>query len=163
MGGGNKSYRGGPFVGAHQNTRCESGVFFANERHGGLNGKAGPREARRLDSIFRSEPSVEVSRLIRAFASIESQSNSRKRKPKSTRNRRRPTKTSRLSRSKWGMTQKRQCHARESGHSGLAPRAVALIGVGKAFASPPSEPYVRFSRIRLSSRWFPHRESLALS
>ena len=38
-----------------------------------------------------------------------------------------------------------------------------LIGVGKAFASPPSEPYVRFSRIRLSSRWFPHRESLALS
>ncbi|MFZ2108116.1 MAG: helix-turn-helix transcriptional regulator [Roseiarcus sp.] len=48
--------------------------FFANERHGGLNGKAGPREARRLDSIFRSEPSVEVFRLIRAFASIESQS-----------------------------------------------------------------------------------------
>jgi tellurite resistance protein len=74
MGGGNKSYRGGPFVGAHQNTRCESGVFFANERHGGLNGKAGPKERRRLDSIFRSEPSVEVFRLIRAFASIESQS-----------------------------------------------------------------------------------------
>jgi hypothetical protein len=39
-----------------------------------LNGKAGPREARRLDSIFRSEPSVEVFRLIRAFARIESQS-----------------------------------------------------------------------------------------
>jgi hypothetical protein len=48
--------------------------FFANERHGGLNGKAGPREARLLDSVFRSEPSVEVFRLIRAFASIESQS-----------------------------------------------------------------------------------------
>ena len=48
--------------------------FFANERHGGLNSKAGPREARRLDSIFRSEASVEVFRLIRAFASIESQS-----------------------------------------------------------------------------------------
>jgi transcriptional regulator with XRE-family HTH domain len=47
--------------------------FFGNECHG-LNGKAGPREARRLDSIFRSEPSVEVFRLIRAFASIESQS-----------------------------------------------------------------------------------------
>ena len=25
-------------------------------------------------------------------------------------------------------------------------------------ASPPSEPYVRFSRIRLSSQWFPHRD-----
>src|SRR5690606_17279540 len=37
----------------------------------------------------------------------------------------------------------------------------ALIGVGKAFASPPSEPHVRFSRIRLSSRWFPHRGCLA--
>ena len=49
-------------------------VFFANERHGGLNGKAGPSEARRLDSIFGAEPSVEVFRLIRAFASIESQS-----------------------------------------------------------------------------------------
>ena len=48
--------------------------FFANERHGGLNGEVGPSEARRLDSIFRSEPSVEVFRLIRAFASIESQS-----------------------------------------------------------------------------------------
>src|SRR5271163_3121428 len=32
-------------------------------------------------------------------------------------------------------------------------RSGRLIGVGKAFASPPSEPYVRFSRIRLSSRW----------
>jgi hypothetical protein len=39
----------------------------------------------------------------------------------------------------------------------------ARIGVGKAFASPPSEPCVRFSRTRLSSRWFPHRECLALS
>src|ERR1017187_441017 len=28
------------------------------------------------------------------------------------------------------------------------------IGVGKAFTSPPSEPCVRFSRTRLSSRWF---------
>src|ERR1700733_4525069 len=27
--------------------------------------------------------------------------------------------------------------------------------------SPPSEPYERFSRIRLSSRWFPHRDCLA--
>ncbi len=27
--------------------------------------------------------------------------------------------------------------------------------------SPPSEPHVRFSRIRLSSRWFPHRGCLA--
>ena len=36
------------------------------------------------------------------------------------------------------------------------------IGVGKGCSpSPPSEPYVRFSRIRLSSRWFPHRECLA--
>src|SRR5277367_6240235 len=29
-----------------------------------------------------------------------------------------------------------------------------VIGGGKALASPPSEPYVRFSRIRLSSREF---------
>ena len=36
-----------------------------------------------------------------------------------------------------------------------------LIGVEKALASPPSEPYVRFSRIRLSSQWFPHRDWLA--
>src|ERR1700678_1246869 len=62
-----------------------------------------------------------------------------------------------------GITRKRQCHARESGHPDLAARAGAVIGVGKAFASPPSEPYVRFSRIRLSSRWFPHREWLARS
>jgi len=27
--------------------------------------------------------------------------------------------------------------------------------------SPPSEPCVRFSRTRLSSRWFPHRDWLA--
>ena len=39
--------------------------------------------------------------------------------------------------------------------------AYSPIGVGKAFASPPSEPYRRFSRIRLSSRQFPHRECLA--
>src|ERR1700677_1604832 len=36
-----------------------------------------------------------------------------------------------------------------------------LIGVGKAFASPPSEPCWRFSRTRLSSCWFPHRGRLA--
>ena len=42
-------------------------------------------------------------------------------------------------------------------------RVSARIGVGKAFASPPSEPCVRFSRTRLSSRWFPHRGCLALS
>ena len=35
------------------------------------------------------------------------------------------------------------------------------IGVGEALASPPSEPYGRFSRIRLSSRWFLHRDCLA--
>jgi putative ABC transport system substrate-binding protein len=35
------------------------------------------------------------------------------------------------------------------------------IGVGKVWASPPSEPCVRFSRTRLSSRWVPHRECLA--
>src|SRR5208337_2548049 len=39
--------------------------------------------------------------------------------------------------------------------------AYEIMGVGKAFASPPSEPYGRFSRIRLSSRWFPHRDCLA--
>ena len=33
--------------------------------------------------------------------------------------------------------------------------------VGKALASPPSEPCVRFSRTRLSSRQFPHRDGLA--
>jgi len=35
-----------------------------------------------------------------------------------------------------------------------------FIGVGKACyqASPPSEPDVQFSRIRLSSRWFYLRE-----
>ena len=36
-----------------------------------------------------------------------------------------------------------------------------VIGVRKAFASLPSEPCVRFSRTRLSSRWFPHRDWLA--
>ena len=36
-----------------------------------------------------------------------------------------------------------------------------MIGVGKAFASPPSAPCWRFSRTRLSSRWFPHRGCLA--
>ena len=39
-----------------------------------------------------------------------------------------------------------------------------LIGVEKSHRlSPPSEPYVRFSRIRLCSRRFPHRDCLALS
>ena len=36
-----------------------------------------------------------------------------------------------------------------------------VIGVGKALASPPSEPCWRFSRTRLSSCWFPHRGCLA--
>ncbi len=31
----------------------------------------------------------------------------------------------------------------------------------EGFRLPSLEPYVRFSRIRLSSRWFPHRECLA--
>ena len=41
-----------------------------------------------------------------------------------------------------------QPHAPDRGREGLTP-------------SPPSEPHVRFSRIRLSSRWFPHRDWLA--
>ena len=32
------------------------------------------------------------------------------------------------------------------------------IGVGEGHPSPPSEPCMRFSRTRLSSRWFPHRD-----
>ena len=40
-------------------------------------------------------------------------------------------------------------------------RLIELIGVRKALASLPSEPCVRFSRTRLSSRWFPHRDWLA--
>ncbi len=40
-------------------------------------------------------------------------------------------------------------------------RSPILIGVGKAKASPPSEPCVQFSRTRLSSQWFPHRDWLA--
>ena len=35
------------------------------------------------------------------------------------------------------------------------------IGVGKVWASPPSEPCERFSRTRLSGCWFPHRGCLA--
>src|SRR5712692_4455993 len=35
------------------------------------------------------------------------------------------------------------------------------IGVGKALASPPSEPCRRFSRTRLSSQWLLHRDWLA--
>jgi hypothetical protein len=37
-------------------------------------------------------------------------------------------------------------------------RISSPIGVGKGFPSPPSEPCVRFSRTRLSSRPFPHRD-----
>jgi len=40
-------------------------------------------------------------------------------------------------------------------------QGISLIGVEKAKASPPSEPCVRFSRTRLSSQWFPHRDWLA--
>ena len=38
---------------------------------------------------------------------------------------------------------------------------IAMIGVGMAFATPPSKPCRRFSRTRLSSRWFLHRDRLA--
>ena len=42
------------------------------------------------------------------------------------------------------------------------PRAAAPDRGREGFyTSPPSEPYGRFSRIRLSSRWFPHRGCLA--
>ena len=34
-------------------------------------------------------------------------------------------------------------------------------GRKRLLPSPPSEPCVRFSRTRLSSRWFPHRDWLA--
>src|SRR5262245_34127214 len=34
-------------------------------------------------------------------------------------------------------------------------------GRERLLPSPPSEPCVRFSRTRLSSRWFPHRDWLA--
>ena len=50
---------------------------------------------------------------------------------------------------------------------GLAPsdrsRSQAHIGVGRAGcpAPPPSEPCMRISRTRLSSRWFQHRDWLA--
>ena len=37
----------------------------------------------------------------------------------------------------------------------------SMIGVGMAFATPPPEPCGRFSRTRLSSWWFPHRDCLA--
>ncbi len=44
-----------------------------------------------------------------------------------------------------------------------APRAAGGTDRGREglTPSPPSEPHVRFSRIRLSSRWFPHRDWLA--
>ena len=35
---------------------------------------------------------------------------------------------------------------------------INMIGVGKGRPSPPSEPCMQFSRTRLSSRWFPHRD-----
>ncbi len=44
------------------------------------------------------------------------------------------------------------------GSNGSRVRLWKTIGVGKAFASPPSEPDWRISRIRLSSRWFYLRE-----
>ena len=37
-------------------------------------------------------------------------------------------------------------------------KLIPLIGVGAAFAAPPSEPCMRFSRTRLSGQWFPHRD-----
>jgi len=41
---------------------------------------------------------------------------------------------------------------------GYSPYTGKMIGVGKGKPSPPSEPCMRFSRTRLSSRWFPHRD-----
>ena len=40
-------------------------------------------------------------------------------------------------------------------------KTTSWIGVGMALATPPSEPCRRFSRTRLSGRWFPHRDRLA--
>jgi hypothetical protein len=51
--------------------------------------------------------------------------------------------------------------SRSSGPAETRCSGVDWIGVGKACASPPSEPCVRFSRTRLSSRLFPHRDRLA--
>ena len=42
------------------------------------------------------------------------------------------------------------------------PAYQAWIGVGKTYASPPSEPCVRFSRTRLSSWSSPHRDWLSV-
>src|SRR5271170_1051360 len=45
---------------------------------------------------------------------------------------------------------------------GLFGRDRQASGDGQRWdGCPPSEPYGRFSRIRLSSRWFPHRDCLA--
>jgi hypothetical protein len=45
---------------------------------------------------------------------------------------------------------------------GFAPNVPRLDrGRKRLSPSPPSEPCVRFSRTRLSSRWFPHRDWLA--
>ena len=59
------------------------------------------------------------------------------------------------------------CHLLDSSfprtrESRFGLRPISLIGVGERLSpSPPSEPCVRFSRTRLSSRWFPHRDWLA--
>ena len=45
--------------------------------------------------------------------------------------------------------------------SELPRREVSDRGRKRLSPSPPSEPCVRFSRTRLSSRWFPHRDWLA--
>lgn len=45
----------------------------------------------------------------------------------------------------------------------MKPNDLILIGVGKAEASPPSEPCKRFSRTRLSGQLFPHRDWLAIT
>ena len=47
-------------------------------------------------------------------------------------------------------------------HRAVCAPSRAHIGVEKDHrSSPPSEPCVRFSRTRLSSQWFPHRDWLA--
>jgi hypothetical protein len=47
---------------------------------------------------------------------------------------------------------------------GTCRRGIVVIGVGMGSSpTPPSEPYGRFSRIRLSSRWFLHRDCLAVT
>ncbi len=43
----------------------------------------------------------------------------------------------------------------------LAPPTLSDRGRDERSPTPPSEPCVRFSRTRLSSRWFQHRDWLA--